>query len=129
MEKQEGAVLRKVEIAWLAAFYGPLLTPHQREVLRLSCEEDCSLGEIAGELGVTRQGIHDILSRAVKQLNHLEAQLGMYQRFCRTQEGLAQALSILGTVLPEKESENSLLAAREIIASLLEQNEEEENGL
>ena len=42
---------RKVELAWLAAFYGPVLTDKQREVLALHCEEDMSLGEIAQAAG------------------------------------------------------------------------------
>ena len=55
---------RKVELAWLAAFYGRLLTDKQRQVLSLHCEEDLSLGEIAQETGVSRQGVHDMLTRA-----------------------------------------------------------------
>ena len=42
---------KKVDLAFLAAFYGALLTENQRRVLSLHCEEDLSLGEIAEELG------------------------------------------------------------------------------
>ena len=41
---------KKVDLAFLAAFYGALLTENQRRVLSLRCEEDLSLGEIAEEL-------------------------------------------------------------------------------
>lgn len=129
MAQKESDVARKVEIGWLTAFYGPLLTAHQQEVLRLSHEEDHSLGEIAKELGVTRQGVHDILLRAEKQLTHLEEQLGMYRRFLRTQEGLEKALHALDDVQAEPGTAKSLSRAKELVTALLMENEEEENGL
>ena len=38
---------KKVDLAFLSAFYGGLLTEKQRRVLSLHCEEDLSLGEIS----------------------------------------------------------------------------------
>ena len=60
---------RKVELAWLMAFYGGMLTEKQRQVLTLHCEEDMSLGEIAQEAGISRQGVHDQLTRAARRLH------------------------------------------------------------
>ena len=54
----------RVELNTLLDFYGPLLTEHRREVLRLYCEEDLSLAEIAEQLGITRQGVRDTVKRA-----------------------------------------------------------------
>ena len=79
---------KKVELAWLMAFYGGLLTEKQRQVLTLHCEEDMSLGEIAHEAGVSRQGVHEMLTRASQRLMELEACLGMAARFRRMEEGL-----------------------------------------
>ena len=42
----------RVELTCLLDFYGPLLTEHRREVLRLYCEEDLSLAEIAEQLRI-----------------------------------------------------------------------------
>ena len=36
-------ISKKVELNWLSAFYGGLLTDKQRQVLTLHCEEDLSL--------------------------------------------------------------------------------------
>ena len=44
---------KKVDLAFLSAFYGGLLTEKQRRVLSLHCEEDLSLGEIAADVAVT----------------------------------------------------------------------------
>ena len=81
-------VSRKVELSWLMAFYGGMLTEKQREVLTLHCEEDLSLGEIAQEAGVSRQGVHDMLTRAAQKLFDMEDKLGVAARFSRMQEGL-----------------------------------------
>ena len=86
---------KKVDLAFLAAFYGALLTENQRRVLSLHCEEDLSLGEIAEELGVSRQSVHESLSRASGRLYELEAALGMAERFRRMEAGLDAALASL----------------------------------
>ena len=79
---------RKVELAWLAAFYGAVLTEKQRQVLMLHCEEDLSLGEISREAGISRQGVHDMLTRTANKLFSLEAALHMADRFARLTDGL-----------------------------------------
>ena len=49
----QGELEKKIELNWLSAFYGGLLTPKQRDVMRMHCEEDLSLGEIAQEAGIS----------------------------------------------------------------------------
>ncbi len=86
---------KKVELAWLMAFYGGLLTEKQRQVLTLHCEEDMSLGEIAQEVGITRQGVHESLNRASQRLFELEECLGMAKRFERMEDGLQKCRDAL----------------------------------
>lgn len=112
---------RKVETALLFAFYGPLLTAKQQEILRLTFEEDMSLSEIATEQRISRQGVHEQLRRAIKQLNSLEEKIHMVKRFSDVNNGLEQALSALESGKADE--------AAAIIAALKERNEEEENGL
>ena len=59
----QGELEKKIELNWLSALYGGLLTPRQRDVLRMHCEEDLSLGEIAQEAGISRQAVHVTLSQ------------------------------------------------------------------
>ena len=61
-------ISKKVELNWLSAFYGGLLTDKQRQVLTLHCEEDLSLTEIAQEVGISRQGVHELLTRAARNM-------------------------------------------------------------
>ena len=86
---------KKVDLAFLSAFYGGLLTDKQRRVLTLHCEEDLSLGEIAAEVGISRQAVHETITRAAARLTGLEASLGVASRFCRMESGLENALAAL----------------------------------
>ena len=117
----QGELEKKIELNWLSAFYGGLLTPKQRDVMRMHCEEDLSLGEIAQEAGISRQGVHDLLSRAAHQLFELEEKLGMAARFTRMQRGLEQCQQ----ALEEKRYDD----ARAMIASLRALDQEDSNGL
>jgi predicted DNA-binding protein YlxM (UPF0122 family) len=57
--------------------YGGVLTDHQREACRLHLDEDWSVTELAEHLRCTRSGAHDLIRRAVAQLEHLEQRLGL----------------------------------------------------
>ncbi|MBR2719005.1 MAG: DNA-binding protein [Clostridia bacterium] len=112
---------RKVELAWLAAFYGGMLTEKQRLVLQLHCEEDMSLGEIAQEAGVSRQGVHDMLTRAAGKLFDMEEKLGMARRFTRMGEGLEQCRDALRHQRYDE--------AEQLLDELIRLDQEESNGL
>ena len=105
-------------------FYGDLLTEKQRETIRLSCEEDLSLSEIAAQTGVSRQGVHDALHRGQEQLEDLESKLHVLERFEKTQEGLSSALELIRQIPGDKARQ-----AEQCITALMRLDEEEENGL
>ena len=86
---------KKVDLAFLAAFYGGMLTEKQRRIVSLYCEEDLSLGEIAEEVGISRQAAHESLSRSSEKLSELESALGVAERFRKIDSGLESALDAL----------------------------------
>ena len=120
-ERMADEVRRKVELAWLMAFYGGMLTDKQREVLTLHCEEDMSLAEIAQETGVSRQGVHDMLTRTAQRLTDMEEKLGVAARFRRMSNGLEKCRALL----QEKRYEE----AGGVINALIRLDQEENNGL
>ena len=120
-ERMADEVRRKVELAWLMAFYGGMLTDKQREVLTLHCEEDMSLAEIAQETGVSRQGVHDMLTRTAQRLTDMEEKLGVAARFRRMSNGLEKCRALL----QEKRYEE----AGGVIDALIRLDQEENNGL
>ncbi len=61
----------------LLDYYGELLSENQRTVMDLYYNEDFSLTEIADEVCITRQGVHDALHRAEDTLDEFEFQLGL----------------------------------------------------
>ena len=68
------------ELILLYDYYGSLLTPRQRECFELRYNQDLSLGEIGEELGISRQGVHDNLTRAEALLRNMEAKTGCVSR-------------------------------------------------
>lgn len=69
-----------LEMTLLYDFYGELLTERQRDCFDMRHNQDLSLGEIAQELGVSRQGVHDNLSRAEALLRNMEEKTGCVRR-------------------------------------------------
>jgi uncharacterized protein len=57
--------------------YGALLTEHQRAACRLHLNEDWSFTELAEHLQCSRSGAHDLVRRAIAQLEHFEERLGL----------------------------------------------------
>ena len=80
----------KIEQALLYDFYGELLTDHQKEVYEQFVLEDLSLGEIAREEGISRQGVHDLVKRCDKILAGYEEKLHLIAKFQSAKQKVAQ---------------------------------------
>ena len=74
---ETSAVMRSM----LFDFYGELLTDKQREYFDLRYNEDLSLGEIAEQCGISRQGVWDIIRRAEAAMTEIEEKTGLIKRF------------------------------------------------
>ena len=77
-----------VEQGYLYDFYGELLTDHQKEVYEQFVQvyesvvlEDYSLSEVAEDLGISRQGVHDMIKRCNKTLEEYEQKLHLVEKF------------------------------------------------
>lgn len=70
-------IKEKIDISILNSIYGNLLTPHQREMVRLYYDCDISLFEISEQFGISRQAVRDALLRAEKSLIEYEDKLGL----------------------------------------------------
>jgi predicted DNA-binding protein YlxM (UPF0122 family) len=82
--------MKDLEIGLLADFYGGLLNPKTKEILDLFYNQDMSLGEISKELGITRQGVRDYLTRAKKSLLKYEDKLKLATKFFELKDELAE---------------------------------------
>ena len=88
--KEAAAVAKNLEISFLLDFYGEMLSEKQREVIEYYYNDDLPLGEIAGNEGISRQGVRDSIKRAESQLLEMEERLGLARRFREMRAGLEQ---------------------------------------
>ncbi len=77
-----------LEISLLLDFYGNMLTEKQRDAIENYYNNDLSLGEIANNLGITRQGVRDAIKKSEAILYHLEDRLGLAKKFAEMQKGV-----------------------------------------
>ena len=109
----------RIELIWLMDFYGPLLTEHRREVMRLYCEEDMTLAEIAEELEITRQGVSDAMKKARAQLEEYEKKLGLAARYRALGDEAQRCLDALNRVQGSDGDDAHLSAARQALENII----------
>ena len=83
-----------VEQGLLYDFYGELLTEHQRQIYESCVFDNLSLGEIAQDFGISRQGVHDLIKRCDKTLQSYEEKLHLLQKFLSVKETVKEIKSI-----------------------------------
>ncbi len=71
---------KSVHISMLLDIYGKLLTDKQFDVINLYYNNNLSLGEIALELDITRQGVREIRLDAEKNLFDFEEKLMLLKK-------------------------------------------------
>ena len=71
----------KLKQTYLYDFYGELLNEHQRQIYEDFVFNDLSLGEIASEEGISRQGVSDMIKRCGKKLENYEQKLHLVEKF------------------------------------------------
>ena len=109
------------ERTMLFDFYGELLTEHQRSIYEDALYNDLSLGEIAGERGISRQGVHDLVKRCQKALEGYESRLHLVGRFLSIREKVREMEALLeGAELTGENQEELLRQFRELSGSILE---------
>lgn len=70
-----------VERTLLYDFYGELLTKRQQQIYESVVLEDYSLSEVAEELNISRQGVHDMVRRCDRALEGYEEKLHLVEKF------------------------------------------------
>lgn len=94
MAENRHSIEERVELSLLYDFYGALLKENQRRMFEASILDDYNLAEIAGDENITRQGVHDAIKRACKQLREYEQKLGLVEKFEKQKE-LVKKLHII----------------------------------
>ena len=105
------------ELALLFDTYGGMLTEKQRSCFDMRYNQDLSLGEIAEELGVSRQAVNDNLTRTEALLRRMEENIGSVKRDIQIRNAVEEILSA-ATVLDASSDPAALDVAKRIIAAV-----------
>ena len=105
-----------LQMTLLFDYYGELLTDRQRMCFDLRHNQDLSLAEIAQELNVSRQGVHDNLSRAEALLLNMEEKTGCVSRDLACRRAARQIIASAQKLANHSDKEVSKLA-QEILAA------------
>ena len=86
---------KNLEINYLLDFYGDVLNERKRNVLEMYYNDDYSLAEIADQIGISRQGVRDIIKKSEDELIYLEEKLGLYKKFRSIKSNADELISII----------------------------------
>ncbi len=109
-----------LERALLFDFYGELLTDHQKEIYEAFIQEDLSLGEIASDEGISRQGVHDLIRRCDRILNGYEQKLHLVEKFLSVKDKVKQ-IDELSEACVSSEDAKQILKIRDLADQIMEE--------
>ncbi len=109
-----------LEQSLLFDFYGELLTEHQKEIYERFVADDLSLGEIAQEAGISRQGVHDLIRRCNQTLRGYEEKLHLIDRFLAVKEKVERIDRLLDDY-QEENAEELIQSIRRISGEIIEE--------
>ena len=78
--------MKDLYVSALLDVYGEFLSEKQKTLTEYYYNDDLSLSEIAENEGITRQGVNDLIKRAVAQLKIFEEKCGYCKNFLRLKE-------------------------------------------
>ncbi len=76
---------KNLNVGYLLDFYGELLPERKRTVLEMYYNEDYSLAEIADEIGISRQGVRNIIKKTETELFFYEEKLRLAKKLLQVE--------------------------------------------
>ena len=80
VESRDSKLDELINLSMLYDFYGELLSDNKKRVFEDYILNDLSLSEIADQLDISRQGVHDIVKRCTKELKDYEDRLSLVKK-------------------------------------------------
>ena len=108
---------KNMKLAYLIDFYGEVLDPHTRDIVKAYYEDDLSLSEIADGEQISRQGVRHLIKKGEEQLRGYEERLGLASRFSESKRTAAEIAGRLDA-LYEKTSDEMILSELDEIKRL-----------
>ena len=93
---------KNLNIGYLLDFYGDVLPERKRNVLDMYYNEDFSLSEIAEQIGISRQGVRDIIKKSEEDLLFYEEKLGLAEKLQKVENEANELYSLANSsALPD----------------------------
>lgn len=108
---------KDMKIGCLLDFYGELLPERKKQIMDLYYNEDCSLSEIANEIGISRQGVRDMIVKVQQELTFFEDKLKLAKKFSDAEKQLEKLNGMLSSVPLPEDIKKELSVLSEIIKS------------
>ncbi len=96
-------------------FYGELLTDHQKSIYEDIILNDLSYTEVAKEVGISRQGVYDLVKRCDKILEEYEEKLHLVEKFQNAKRMVSEIKTLTGEVLDSKSEQDIQSSLEKII--------------
>lgn len=109
---------KDLKLVILLDFYGGLLTEKQAMVLDCYYNQDLSLGEIADDMGISRQGVMAFLKQGEKHLRDFEKKLGLAERFQKITAGIRDMRHVVEDMPDETEKDRLIKLIDSISATI-----------
>ena len=77
MARSRESLETKIRVAELFSIYGELLSERQSRFIDLHYNDDLSLSEIAGGVGISRQAVFDAIKQGKKRLDRFDSVLNL----------------------------------------------------
>lgn len=86
-------------------YYGDLLKDNQSNIIDLYYNQDYSLSEIAEEMNISRQGVHDALKRAEKSLLEYEDKIKLHYKYDKYSRAAENIINLTTNIKDDKYKE------------------------
>lgn len=109
-----------VYLSILYDFYGELLSESKKRMFEDYHLNDYSLGEIAKEQGISRQGVHDAVKRTAEELKVYESKLALVSKFQSVKNKL-EKIDEISDIIYENKDINLIISIKELIKDILKE--------
>jgi len=104
----------------LLDFYGQLLTERQFEIMDLQFNNDYSLGEIAEQLNISRQGVYDSIKRGKVLLKRMEEKLRLVEKFVKQKNKAQEILNNIRSLSKNGICEEDIIILKRIEEGIIQ---------
>ncbi|HEY5001210.1 MAG TPA: hypothetical protein VIJ80_03885 [Candidatus Cryosericum sp.] len=124
----EKKIKRKEEIGELLEFYSGLLTKKELGVLELYIQPNCSGAEVARNLRISRQAVHDHIRRSLGRMRRCESKLQLIANYKKNVVMFRKIMSKLDQCCEQShnmEGEQTLDELKTLFEKLINRNSHE----